>query len=215
MSDTIYNQLILVYDQTTNGIVCSANSDAHASAIVLGMVNGKSMSFGKFFNRKIPEFNFNFNDTRVGYQITENYNIVALPTKFATKAWENYRELIALKSYFLGLWEFRIRQQLNRVNDFYGMSNMMSFLIEQLALCDPKNNYYTSAISEWADIQEIPAAAAYQELKIRQEGYGLIYLRSHALYSKYVRKISMAQDADEVKEQFELACVDLLKKAQI
>lgn len=215
MSDLAYNQLIVVYDQTTNGIVCTANSDAHAAAIVLGMINGKSLAFGKFFNPKVPEYSFNFNDSRVHYQLTENYSIVALPTKFATKKWETYRELIIKKSYFLALWEFRIRQNLNRVNDFYGSPSMMSFLGEQLALCDPDNNYYTSAVTEWADIQDVDVSAAYQELTIRRQGYGLVYLRSHALYSKYTRKISTAKTIEEIREQFELACTDLLKKAQI
>jgi len=214
MSDANYNQLILVFDHTTNGVVCSASSDAHAAAIVVGMINGKALAFDKFLNPSRPTFNFNFNDLSVSYQISKK-GILDLPTEFATKEWENYRKLILLKSYFLEFWEFKIRQNLNRVNDFYGLSNMMPFLIEQLALCDPHNNYYTNAISEWGDIQEIPASAAYQELKIRQEGYSLVYLRSHALYLKYVRKISTSQDADEVKKQFEFACDDLLRKAYL
>jgi len=214
MNDSDYSQLILVFDLGTNAIVCRASSDAHAAAIVLGMVNGGAMAMNKYFKPDNPTYNFDFNDLSVNYQISTK-GILNLPIEFITKEWEDYRKLILFKSYFLDLWEFKFRENLNRVNDFFGLPNMMPFLTEQLSLCDPRNNYYTNAILEWSEIQEISAAAAYQELKIRQEGYGLVYLRCHALYSKYVRKISTAQDNDEVKEQFDFACDDLRRKAYL
>ena len=129
------------------------------------------------------------------------------------KKWEDYRDLILKKAYYLGLWEFRVRQQLHRINDFYGLSSMMPFLTEQLSLCDPKNNYYTDPILEWADIQEVLPNVAYQELKMKQYGHGVVYLRSHALYSKYVRVLNTAENLDQIIEKFELAVVDLVRKA--
>lgn len=214
MSDTNYNQLILVFDLSSNAIVCRASSDAHAAAIVLGMINGKAMSFDKFRKPNNPSYNFDFNDLSVNYQLSRK-GIFELPTAFLTKEWVNYRKLILFKANLLDLWEFKIRENLNRVNDFYGLPNMMPFLTEQLALCEPNNNYYTDAILEWSEIQETSAAAAYQELKIRQEGYGLVYLRSHAFYLKHVRKISTAQDEDEALKQFDVACDDFKRKAHL
>jgi hypothetical protein len=81
----------------------------------------------------------------------------------------------------------------------------LPFLTEQLSLCDPQNNHYTKAIIEWGEIQDISPSAAYQELKIRQEGHGISYLRRHALYQKHVKNISSAKTLDELRYQETLA----------
>lgn len=215
MSDKVYNYLILIVDQQTNGIVCSAHSDAHAAAILLGMPNGKAIAQEKFFKKNDPFFEVNFNKTNKHYQLRGNFNFALLPDKFVTQKWIDYRELILTKSEYLLLWEFKIRQCMNTVNDFYGLPNMMPFLTEQLSLCDPKNNFYTRAVTEWGDIQEVPPSVAFQELKIRQEGYGLVYMRSHALYFKHAKNISMANTVDEIDDNFYSACEELLEKTRI
>lgn len=215
MSDQVYNKLIVVFDETTHGIVCTAHSDAHAHALIQGTINCKFVSLSSYFHPKAPGYNLNFNDASMHYRFTPTHEVEPLPSKFSTQEWTNFRALMLKKSYFLGMWEFRIRQNLNRINDYYGLPNMMSFLIDQLNKCDPNSGYYTSAITEWAEIQECSPEAAYQELKLRQEGYGLVYLRSNALYSKYVRKISQATTEAEVKDYYDQGWTDLLKKAQI
>jgi hypothetical protein len=213
MSDQIYNQFILVFDQKTNGIVCSANSDAHAAAIVLGMQNGRAMAFDKFLY--VPprwdqpdrhDFSFDYNDTRVHYRLKignfdTNFQVELLPSEFVTPEWIASRELTVEKARWLAYWEFSIRQQMGRVNDFYGLPSLMPFLTEQLSLCQPEKNYYTRAIIEWGEIQQVSPEVAYQELKIRQQGYSLVYLRSHALYLKVAKSISMAKTLDDVRQQ--------------
>jgi hypothetical protein len=87
------------------------------------------------------------------------------------------------------------------MNDFFDLSSLMPYLTAQLSQCDPSKNHYAAPIIEWAEIQEISPDAAYQELKLRQEGHGLIYLRRHALYLKYARKISMAKTIDDMMWQ--------------
>ena len=210
MSDQIYNQFIIVFDQETNGIVCSANSDPHAAAIVLGMQNGRAMAFDKFFHvpprwdqPDRPDFDFDYNDTNVHYQLKKSnfdtkFQVASLPSEFVTPEWIRFRALTVEKARWLDHWEFSIRQQMSRVNDFYGLPSLMPFLTEQLSLCDPDKNYYTRAIIEWGEIQEVSPETAYQELKIRQQGYSLVYLRSHALYLKIAKSISMAKTLDEV-----------------
>jgi hypothetical protein len=216
MSDQIYNQLILVFDQKTNGIVCTANSDAHAAAIVLGMQNGRAMAFDKFLY--VPprwdqpdryEYTFDYNDTRVHYRLLKgDFNTVLmvelLPSEFITEEWISSRAFTIQKARCLSEWEFYIRQQMSRVNDFYGLPNLMPFLTEQLSLCDPEKNYYTNAIIEWGEIQQVSPETAYQELKIRQEGYSLVYFRSHALYLRVAKNISMAKTLDDMNRQIHL-----------
>lgn len=215
MSDKIYNQLILIIDQTTNGIVCTAFSDSHAASIVMGMSNGRAMAYEKFFDPKNKIYHYDYNDINQHYQLLSDNRVEPLPEKFITSEWIEQRALLQLKCNHLSLWEFKIRQYMNRVNDFYGLPNMMSFLTEQLSLCKPQENFYTRAIVEWADIQDVTPQAGYQELKIRQEGYGLVYMRSHALYLKHAKKITLAKTFDEVEQEFFNGCSNLLEKTKI
>ena len=208
MSDLIYNQTIVVYDQKTNGIVCSADSDAHAAAISLGLTNAKFLALDRAVNPDCDKFDYN--DPNVHYFLgLHNFHIEPLDIKFFTKfftpEWVDLRILSIDKAKVLRKWEFSIRQHLSRLNDFYGWSSVLPFLTEQLSLCDPQNNHYTKAIIEWGEIQDISPSAAYQELKIRQEGHGISYLRRHALYQKHVKNISLAKTLDELRYQETLA----------
>jgi hypothetical protein len=215
MSEKIYNQLILIIDQTTNGIVCTAFSDPHAASIVLGMPNGRAMAYEKYFDPKNKKYYYDYNTLSKHYQLVSNFDVVSLPEKFITLEWISFRKLVQQKQIYLAFWEFKIRQYMNSVNDFYGLPNMMSFLTEQLSLCNPNESFYTRAIVEWADIQEATPQAAYQELKIRQEGYGLVYMRSHALYLKHAKKITMAKTFDQIEQEFYNGCFNLLEKTKI
>ena len=204
MSDQIYNQNIVVYDQKTNGIICTANSDSHAAAISLGLSNGKFLALNRSVNPACDTLDYN--DLNVHYCLKlHNYQIDLLDIRFATAEWTDLRVLTLEKARVLAQWEFSIRQHLSRANDFYDLSSVLPFLTEQLSLCDPQNNHYTKSIVEWGEIQEITPAAAYQELKIRQEGHGIAYLRRHALYLKHVKKISLAKTIDEVSQASTLA----------
>jgi len=208
MSDQLYNNTIIVYDQKTNGIICSANSDSHGAAIALGICNAKFVAMDQNLNPNCAKVNYD--DINIHYRINRNrhrsqHHIETLASEFVTEEWINCRELALQKSQVLARWEFSVRQQLSRMNDFFDQSSVMSFLTTQLSLCDPNKDYYTKPIMEWGEIQEISPGTAYQELKIRQEGHGVVYLRRHALYLKYARKISMAKTIDDVRWQATLA----------
>jgi hypothetical protein len=86
---------------------------------------------------------------------------------------------------------------------------MMPFLTDQLNKCDPSNNIYTTAIQDWANIQNVSYETAYQELKLRQEGYGLVYIRSHALYTKHAKNISQAKNEPELRKKYEEALLEI------
>lgn len=197
------------------GIVCTASSDSHAHAIVSGMPNGRFMAMAKHLHPHVPGFAFDFNSVDNHYQFTKTFDIVALPQKFINNEWIAFRSLTIKKGYFLSLWELRIRQNMNKNTDYFGMNSILPFLLDQLNKCDPDNNQYTRAIVEWADIQECSPESAYQELKLRYEGHGLVNLRSHAHYTKYARRIAAGKTAEEVKEEFDNGVKDLLYNAQL
>lgn len=210
-----YSELIVVYDDLTRGILGSVDSDELASALCLASLNYKFTSLAKHFNSYLDDFNLDLNNLKEHYQLSRFRPIDSLPNNFLTGQWIAQRTLFQHKKYHLKLWEYKVRLAINKNNDFFGNSNVMAFLTEQLSKCRPEQDYYTPAIEEWADIQEVSPTAAYQELQLRKESYGLVYLRSHAIYHRYVRKISMAESFNQIEHHYNEAITDLSLKARI
>jgi hypothetical protein len=103
----------------------------------------------------------------------------------------------------------------SKATEYYGTFNFEGFLSSQLDKCRPDIGYYTHAIKEWAAIQDIPDATAFQELTIRSEHYGLTYLRNHGIYLKYLRKINQCNTEEEYLQCCNLAWDELMRNALI
>lgn len=215
MSELTYNKLLLVYDETNNGIICQVNSETIGNALTLGMINGTIAAFPLHFFPQLPMYQKNFNNMEEHYQLTNKHDIVPMPEKFITPEWRDYRKFLLQKNWHLGWWEFRVRRQLARVNDFFGNSDLAPFLLDQLNKCNPEEGYYTQAINEWAHIQDVSPSIAYSELKLKHEGRGLAFLRVHAIYEKYTRIITTSKNIDELKKNFNDAFEALMGSANL
>lgn len=211
MNDQQYNHCIVVIDGATNGILGTASSDNHVSSLLLGLGPATwSTVLPKWFLSEREEYKVNFDSLDEHYQLNPIQDKVEpLPEKFITEEWINKRRFYKLKKVFLNLWEFQIRRSCRKQIDFFGTPNMMPFLTDQLNKCDPSNNIYTTAIQDWANIQNVSYETAYQELKLRQEGYGLVYIRSHALYTKHAKNISQAKNEPELRKKYEEALLEI------
>lgn len=202
MSDIIYNNLILIVDQSTYGIYCTATSDAHANNLMLGILNSFSYPLPKLLVTK-EQYLYDFNSIKEHYQLISDDNLTTLPSKFITEEWIKARKLIIKKKSWMNLWEFSVRGSSRKVNDFYGNNNLMPFLIDQINKSNPEKNLYAPGIVDWANIQSVTPEIAYTELKMKVEEYGLVHLRSQAIYEKTARKIATASANDDLEEIFE------------
>lgn len=128
-----------------------------------------------------------------------------------------YRELKALAALRAeGIWalELYLQEGISRVNTYYD-DTLPAFLISELNKCDPKNNYYTDAIHEYASISELDVNFAYQELSLTSHTAGLITLRNKALYDKYVIKFNSVYTRQECDLLIKQALDDAYRKHRL
>lgn len=177
--------IILIYDVSHNGIICSARSYTHANAIASGLINGRIKSW---YRKERLDFDYDFDNANVHYCLTKN-NIGFLDEKFATKEWRDFRAMMYNKVYCLEYWEFRCKKLLSRHQEYFDDS-FFAYLASELNKCLPLENVYTDAIYEYADIQKITPESAYQELTMKLESRGILQMRNYATYLKGVRELS-------------------------
>jgi hypothetical protein len=207
---SISKNVIIIYDNFNRGILGTANSETHANALCLGILNSRFVELDESLCESL-----NFDVLTEHYQLPYNFPITPLPSKFITGEWIGKRVIYQRKSIFLSLWESKVKGIVSQNNDFFGNSSLMAFLKSQLDKCSPDNDFYTKPILEWAEIQEVSPNSAFQELMLRYEGHGLVHLRSHALYHKYARKISLAEKYNDIEKLYNDAITDLSLKASI
>lgn len=210
MSLSIYNSKIIVYDHSNMGILCEAPSDEIASALVLGLVNGDWQSISRGPDNKIPS-NYDYLSLDKHYQVSiSNLNpsgrsVISMDKRLITDAWIEKRKLIFEKRQALISYEWICRFYTSRVSNFYGWSNMLPFLLEELNKCDVDNNIFSDAIIEYANIQEINPEAAYYDLRRKSDDIGFSYLRTYAVYEKMSKLISLSSTKEEVWNNFNKA----------
>lgn len=188
------NAIIFIYDVATGGIICSASSYTHARALVSGLLNARSYSYLK---KEKPDWTYNYNDPHIHYCV-EDGGIGALPERFKTEEWANFRKFMFHKSYCLEYWEFSCMKVVSRIDEYFS-DYFSAYINVELAKCDPAQNLYTDAVKEYAFVQEIPIDAAYRELHIKNHHKGIVHTRSYAVYLKGVREINQQKTFDDVQ----------------
>lgn len=197
---TQINDKIIVIDELTHGILCESVTPTIAYSVSLGFINSSI----KILAASLPWFehtyDHDYNDINVHYEFRK-MEIFPLNIHLIDDEYLRIRQLAVMRNMAHRSWEVKCKQYLqNRNHDYHGMDMLGGFLSSQLDKCDPKNNYYTQAIYEWATISEVSVATAYQELKIKSESIGLQYLRNHAIYQKYVNLINKCTIQSEFKD---------------
>lgn len=217
------NEQVIVYDRDTHAIVCQADTAFLARSLITGMSNGDSaLLIGRWgvwnaiTHYPANNMTFDFNDINSHYQlIGKDASAVPLRENLITPQWIEKRKSLLLRLYWIKNLESLVRSMTIKTTEYFGSFNFEGFLMSQLTQSDPVTGYYTSAVKEWAAIQEISDATAFQELTIRSEHYGLTYMRNHAIYLKYLRKINTSNTAEEYLQCCNLAWDELLRNALV
>lgn len=205
MTVALYNELIVVFDVATKGILGTALSDQHANSLILGNINYRYWSLPLHFVRDDPDYQVDLNDLSNHYQLDTVKLCKPLPTKFVTEEWIRQRDLFQFKANYLQSLEQRARVTVSSTNTFFGNADMSAYIIDQLNKSRPEDNIYTEAVSVWAHEQGISEKFAYQELSNLVDYNGLCYLRCYAVWSKWSRKISFSNNKQEIDELFKQA----------
>lgn len=194
-----HNKFIVI-DQLTNGILCESITPTVAHSVSLGVINTTVKILANSLPWLSSDYEYNFNDMKSHYQLfIKKMTIVPLLQELVNEQYLEFRNLALIRNIAHMRWEVKCKQFLQDKNhDYHNIGILNSFLCNQLDKCDPKNNYYTDAIHEWATIMDVDAFVAYQELKIKTESIGTQYLRNHAIYQKYVRLINKCTEKTEI-----------------
>lgn len=229
MLDVQKPYLFPVVDQESFRVLCFCLNPTIANAVSQGILNSSPMTvhyplFGvpdptKDYNTdidrnivlvlKMPDFN----KIHPGGYVTSDCNIAMIvdstPTgrffdfipasQTADQNWREKRKLATDRNTALELLERRCDKYLTRTTYFTGDPIFLSYIGQRLADCKPELGYYDKIICDWAEINEISPAAAYNELKMTWDSAGIATTKIHALWSKYVRKINTLQDLQKMK----------------
>lgn len=236
MLDVEKPYLYPVVDQETFRVLCFCLNSTIANAVSEGLLNsspmtvhyplaGLAMNPVKDYNtdsQKTLALVLKMNATNkltAGGYVTSDCNVAKVVDQTPTgrvldfvvadsdSDWQARRRLAQQRNDAIELLERRCDRYLSRTSYFTGDPVFLPYLAQQLALCRPELADYTAVIRDWAEIQEIEPARAYDELKMIWDSAGIAAVKVHALWRKYVRLINQLdnrRDMDAcVQVQFE------------
>jgi hypothetical protein len=215
--------IFIIIDRDTHGIICSTDDMFLARSVTSGIPSGDSTKvIGKWgiWNSLINDAKYNrtfdFNDIRLHYQLVSREGVVVtLNEDLVTPEWIEKRKKIILRLKWIKNFQDLVHSATIKASEYFGLYNFEGFLVSQLNQSNPATGYFTPAIREWAEIQDVSEFDAWQELTIRSNHYGLVYMRNHAIYLKYLRKINQLETADEYLKCCDLAWDELTRGAYI
>lgn len=212
MSSIVRRNLIVLVDYDTHGVYCGPETHSHANALKSGLINAGIFEIGSTLPWMEPLFknisNLGSKDKHYSFNFTTG-ELYDMPAELITPEWIENKQRVAIRYHTMLAWEFRTRRRTIRINDYHSVGIMEGFLWDQYRQCRPDENYYTPAIHEWADLSETTPENAFQELKMRSENIGLVYLRINAIYHKYIHKLNQCNTKEELTTVFLKGCDEL------
>lgn len=208
IGNTHFPRRYIICDRENLLVYCEALSNNHAMAISQGLINGLVVRS----DTTIPD-DVDFNDEHVVYF---NDNGIYLPyQKDILPTWIEERKLVLQRLKVFANMQDLVYKRLGRVDDQVGLGIMEGFVWSELNKCKPEEGYYTHAIEEWAHITEVPVETGYQELLIRSQSLGLVFLRTQATYIKYVSIINQQDSENEIEYAYRNFFNEIYKVAKI
>lgn len=206
------NDLYLVFDHATYGVLCIARTASVANSVSLGFIN----SMADMLPTSIPKRASMIKDLDLDRDILkiDKGTLILLEPHLQTPAFLEQRRVARLRARFIYGLEAHLRRFTTRSCLQYDTENSV-FLMDQLRQSDPTAGVYALGIQEYAAIHDISVDAAHQEVAMIMDTAGLIKTRSVALYNKYVQRFNGCTTQDQCQAVFDQAINDILYKAQI
>lgn len=198
----------LICDREKLFIYCEALSNNHAMAINQGLINGIVVRSDAIISDDID-----FNNKDLVY-FNDN-GVFRLYQDDILPSWIEERKLVLQRLQVFAKMQELVYKRLSRVDDQIGLGIMEGFVWSELNKCKPEEGYYTHAIEEWAHITEVPVETGYQELLIRSQSVGLVFLRTQGTYIKYVSIINQQDSANEIEYAYGNFFNEIYKVAKI
>jgi hypothetical protein len=211
----------MVFDTTNFFIYCFPKSATCAHSVTLGLMDTE---------RALLQTDLPSVASSVQQFDLENDDLQFCSFKIATKAGERWirhfpkeqltkeilerKNIAKMRSNYLYSLEAYLRTWV--VKSIYSSDeSTISYLIDAIRSSDPANDEYSLALMEYAHILELDYKSAYQDLKMHTESAGLLKVRSHAQYKKYVELFNSCQTKDELDTAFKKMWSELCSLCRI
>jgi hypothetical protein len=208
------NDLYMVIDCNTYGVLCFARTPAAANSVSLGFINSLSEMLPYSLPKRekmLKEQNLDLaNDVLKVFK----GNLFPLDEHLQTPVFLEQRRIARLRAAYIYSLETHLKKFTVRSNLQFDPENTV-YLMEQIRRSNPANDEFALGIHEYAAIHDIEPAVAYQEISMILDTNGLIKTRSVAVYNKYVQKFNECTTDDQCQGVFSQLMDDILYKAQI
>lgn len=208
------NDLYMVIDCGTHGVLCFAKTPVAANSVSLGFINSVAEMLPYSIPRRAQQFKKLNLDLDNGIFKISHGHLVPLEEHLQTPEFLQQRRIARMRAAYIYSLETHLKRFTLRSNLQFDAENT-AFLMEQLRRSRPENNDYALGIQEYAVIHDIEPQAAYQEISMILDTNGLIKTRSVALYNKYVQKFNACVTEEQSQATFDRLMDDILYKAQI
>lgn len=206
------DDLYLVFDYETYGILCTTRTATVANSVSLGFIN----SCADMLPTSIARRARHLKDVDLEQDILKisKGQLVPLEQHLQTTAFLEQRRIAGMRARFIYGLEAHLRRFTVRSCLQFDPESSV-FFMDQLRRSDPMTHDYALGIQEYATLHDIDPSVAYQEIALIMDTNGLIKMRAAALYGKYVQRFNQCTSEDQCQAVFDQAIDDILYKAQI
>jgi hypothetical protein len=204
-----------VFDTATRIILVFPQSYTTAVYVSQGMLNTEPILIPTSLKRVGDELKqYNLNADVLKLTPKQGHWVSLVPDHLINDQLMKQREIARLRSEYIYVLEQQFKIQ-NARSMLHFDEHVSTYLIDEINKSEPMTNTYGKGIVEYANIQNISAAAAYQELKFMIESSGLIKIRNYAWFSEYVRKFNGLTTKEELQAEVKNSWQSLVLNAFI
>lgn len=209
MLDSLYsNTKIFVVDNESFLILCKTDSIRVANALCKGLVNATTMvvsidqpmDLSKHYqliqSRSVGKWGEG-NAAKIDDSVPKNKKHQIKEVEI-TEDQLKKKELTNNRKYGLEHLEKGCARYSARLVNYIDDSVFYHFLSRALDDSSPEQETYSDLLKEWAEINGISPAGAYQELTMHYKSAGISVMKLHALWTKYVDRINELTDITDI-----------------
>jgi hypothetical protein len=188
----------IILDCSNDGVIYVGESLAVVNQLKAGLVDTEMrLFFPRYLGYQLLNRNELFDETKHVF-VKRDGSVTDLPESAHNTAYLERKRLIKIRA---PLMEMLMRfttmaTQSCRPTIWEGFENNLEFAIRD---SEPANNFYSDAIQEYAQINNVEPAHAYREIKLHCDNIHSIKMRVYSFLKHFADKINLTQTADEAK----------------
>lgn len=205
--------ICFIYDYSNDGILWTGRKIFVANKIKEGLLDVEMT----FLHQDHPAYEFLRNidvvHDHIGWN-SKSTTFVHMPEQNINPLYLEKKRLAQLRSKIIPLL-YKIAHWASRKIIVSPVPEAEGDIEKCLANCNPELEQYDFSITEYAQINEMPVAEAYKELKLRTENYRTQRLRIYSQFENFSTRINRATTVPEIQALYEEIIKKFIKDAFI